>query len=128
MQTVAHTHGEFYKKGGANMTEEIVTRKNPFCVISKSANEHGWHDLQTNSAWSCNHYGEAFAVVPDDMVEAIMETCGYCDIELNEDGTEVVSFTPTEIPVIEAPESEPTEAERLRADLDYLAIMTGVAL
>lgn len=90
---------------------EVVTRKNEFCVISKEGNEYGWHDLQTNSVWSSNPYGEDFAVVPDDMVEAIMETCGYCDLELNEDGTEVVSFTPIEIPVIETPEPEPTEEE-----------------
>ena len=108
--------------------EEIVTRKNDFCVISKEVNINGWRDLQKNSAWSENPDTEYFVVVPDEMVEAIWETCGYCDIVLNEDGTEVVSFKATEIPVIETPEPEPTEAERLRADLDYLAIMTGVAL
>ena len=121
---------------GANMTEvkdmetteEIVTRKNDFCVISKEANENGWHDLQTNSAWSANPYGEDYAIVPDEMVEAIMETCGYCNIELNEDGTEVVSFEVTEIPTFPEPEREPTEEEKLRADIDYLAIMTGVQL
>lgn len=109
-------------------TEEIVTRKNDFCVISKEDNENGWRDLQTNSAWSANPYGDDYAVVPDEMVEAIWETCGYCDIELNEDGTEVVSFTAKEIPVFPEPEREPTEEEKLRADIDYLAIMTGVQL
>lgn len=89
------------------MQEESVTRVNDFCVISKEDNENGWHDLQTNGAWSSNPYGEAFAVVPDDMVEAIMETCGYCDLELNEDGTGVVAFTAREIPTIES-EEEPT--------------------
>lgn len=108
--------------------KEIVTRKNPYCVISKEANENGWHDLQKNSAWSCNPYGDTFAVVPDDMVEVIWETCGYCDIVLNDDGTEVVSFTVREIPVLPEPEYEPTAEERLRADIDYLAIMTGVQL
>ena len=87
------------------MTENI--RKNDFCVICKTPNENGWYDIQTNSAWSANPYGEDFAVVPDDMVEAILETCGYCDLELNEDGTEVVAFTAREIPTIE-PEEEPT--------------------
>lgn len=94
---------------------EVVTRKNDFCVISKEANENGWHDLQTHGAWSSNPYGEAFAVVPDDMVEAILETCGYCDLELNEDGTEVVAFTPLEIPYTPEPEPEPTTDDILNA-------------
>lgn len=93
-----------------NETMEI-TRKNPFCVISKTANENGWRDLQTNSAWSSNPYGDDFAVVPDELVEGVMETFGYCDIILNDEGTEVVSFTATEIPVIEAPAPEPTVEE-----------------
>lgn len=107
---------------------EVIERKNPLCVISKTSNENGWHDLQKNSAWSANPDRDKFVVVPDEMVEAIWETCGYCNIELNEDGTEVVSFTATEIPVLPEPEREPTAEEQLRADIDYLAIMTGVAL
>ena len=93
------------------LTEEMKIRKNPFCVISKETfGEYAVHDIQTNNAWSTNPYGEAYAVVPDEMVEAIMETCGFCDLELNEDGTEVVSFTAREIPDIPEPETpdEPT--------------------
>lgn len=93
--------------------EEIVKRKNPFCVISKDADEHGWRDLQTNEAWSENPYGDKFAVVPDDMVDEIAVTCGYCDIELSEDGNEIVSFTPREIPYAPDPEVEPTTDEVL---------------
>lgn len=101
---------------GETMPEiEVVERKNYFCVISKEGNENGWHDLQTNGAWCDNPYGEAYAVVPDEMVGAILETCGYCDIELNEDGTEVVSFTATEIPTFEEPEPEPTTDDILNA-------------
>ena len=119
------------------MSEEILTnetvdatpiRKNNFCVIAKIADENGWRSLQTNSAWVENPYGEGFAVVPDDMVSAIMETMGFCDIVLNEDGTEVVEFTATEIPDFPEPEYEPTAVEQLRADIEYLAIMTGVEL
>lgn len=109
-------------------TEEIVERKNPFCVISKTANENGWHDIQTNSAWSANPYGEDFAIVPDDMVEAIMETYGYCDIELNEDGTEVVSFVKTDIPVLPEPEPEATQLDIIEAQVTYTAMMTDTLL
>ena len=108
--------------------EEVVERKNNFCVVAKEADENGWRSIQTNSAWVENPYGEGFAVVPDDMVSAIMETMGFCDIVLNEDGTEVVEFTATEIPDFPEPEYEPTAVEQLRADIEYLAIMTGVEL
>lgn len=96
-------------------------RKNPFCVISKEVylvtdindKEHKFHMIETNSSWGSNPYGEEYAVVPDDMVTEIMETHGFCDIVLNEDGTEVVSFTAREIPEIPVPEPEPTQEERI---------------
>ena len=89
---------------------EIKVRKNSFCVISKiTYGGNAVHDIQTSSAWNKNPYGEDYAVVPDDMVPEILETCGYCDLELNEDGTEVASFRAREIP--EIPEEEPEEPE-----------------
>jgi hypothetical protein len=95
--------------------EELPQRVNPFCVISKAIyGEYAVRDIQTNSAWSENPY-EDYAVVPDDMVLDIMETKGFCDIVLNEDGTEVVSFTALEIPVIPVEEAEPTTEEIVNA-------------
>lgn len=91
--------------------EVIVERKNSLTVVSKSTfGEYNIHDIQSNSSWSENPY-EDYAVVPDDMVEAIMATRGFCDIELNKDGTEVVSFVALEIPEIPEPKPEPTEDE-----------------
>ena len=93
---------------------EIPQRVNPFCVISKDTfGEYAVRDIQTNSAWSENPYGEDYAVVPDDMVTAIMETKGFCDIELNEDGTEVVEFTAREIPYIPQEEPQPSDIDIL---------------
>ena len=98
--------------------EEIKVRKNPFCVISKETfGEYAVHDIQTNSSWNTNPY-ENYAVVPDEMVESIMETRGFCDIELNEEGTEVVTFTAREIPEIPEPEPESTEEESVWDELD----------
>ena len=101
---------------------EIPQRVNPFCVISKSVVEvedingkkHDLHMIETNSSWGENPYP-----VPDDMVTAILETRGFCDIELNEDGTEVVGFTPREIPEIEPPKesAEPTVNDIINAML-----------
>jgi len=106
---------------------EIPQRVNHFCVISKSVIEvedingkkHDLHMIETNSSWSENPYGEDYAVVPDEMVPGILETLGFCDIELSEDGTEVVSFTAREIPEIptEAVTSEPTADEVINAML-----------
>ena len=99
---------------------EIPQRVNPFCVISKATfGEYAVRDIQTNSAWSENPYGEDYAVVPDDMVTAIMETRGFCDIVLNEDGTEVVEFTAREIPEIpsEDVKTEPTADDIINAML-----------
>lgn len=93
---------------------EIPQRVNPFCVISKDTfGEYAVRDIQTNSAWGANPYGDAYAVVPDDMVQAILETGGYCDIELTEDGKEVVNFTAREIPEIPEQPHEPTAEERI---------------
>ena len=93
---------------------EIPQRENPFCVISKNTfGDYAVHDIQTNASWGANPYGEEYAVVPDDMVLAIMETKGFCDITLNEDGTEVVEFTAREIPEIPEPPHEPTAEERI---------------
>ena len=98
------------------MTEQ--TRKNHFCVISKGAlDNHGSHDIQTNSGWLENPYGETYAVVPDDMVQGIMATKGYCDITLNDDGTEVVSFVAREIPEIKPTKPEPTAEDDIDAML-----------
>ncbi len=105
------------------------TRQNPLCVISIATfGEYEVHSIQTNSGWSENPYDEGYAIVPDDMVQVIMATQGFCDIVLNDDNTEVVSFTAREIPVIEEPETPVSETEQLRADIDYIAVMTGVEL
>lgn len=106
-----------------------TARKNPFCVISKAAfGQYGVHDIQTNSGWTANPYGEDYAVVPDDMVAGILATGGFCALEFSEDGRSVTGFTALEAPEIPEVEAVPTAVEQLRADVDYIAIMTGVEL
>lgn len=94
----------------------MIERKKHFCVISKAVfGEYQSRDIQTNSVWRENPYGDDYAVVPDEMVEDILKTKGFCDIELNNDGTEVVSFTSREIPEMVIPQIQPTTEERLAA-------------
>ncbi len=102
---------------------ELPQRVNPFCVISKAVfGQYNVRDIQTNSAWGSNPYGDKFAVVPDDMVTDILETRGFCDIELNEEGTEIVGFTAREIPEIPEAPHEPTAEERI-AELESQNMM-----
>ena len=87
---------------------------NPLCVISKTPyGTHNVYNIQTNSAWTENPYGDKYAVVPDDMVEAVIATNGFLEPVFNEEGTELVSFTPLEKPVIpdEPVVDEPTTDE-----------------
>lgn len=109
------------------LVEEISERKNAFCVISKSKfGDLAIRDIQTNSAWTCNPYGEDYAVVPDNMVQDILKTNGFCDIELNEDGTEIISFEMREIPETPVPERKPTTEERLTALENAMLEQIGV--
>ena len=62
------------------------------------------------------------------MVEAIWETCGYCTIELNEDGTEVVRFEKIPIPPIPEPEETPSQLDIIEAQVTYTAMVTGTLL
>lgn len=101
---------------------EIPQRVNDFCIISKFTWENGGRDIQTNNGWGENPYGEDYAIVPDEMVPAILETRGFCDIVLNEDGTEVVSFTAREIPEIPKEEAPLTDIDilyEIEADQEF---------
>ncbi len=89
------------------MTEKL------FCIISKETQGiYAVHDIQLNSSWMHNPKPDTYAIVPDNMVTEILATKGFCDIVLNEDGTEVVSFTFLEIPEIPEPTPEPTLEEK----------------
>lgn len=114
---------------------EIPQRVNPLCVISKytvkvediNGKKHDLHMIETNSSWGSNPYGEDYAVVPDEMVQAIQETNGFCDIVLSEDGTEVVEFTAREISEFPQEEPGPTQEERI-AELEENLTITELTM
>lgn len=62
--------------------------------------------------------------VPIRLESRVREYHPYYELVI-EDGV-LVDVTPTERPL--EPESEPTEMEKIRADIDFLAVMTGVEL
>lgn len=108
------TQTETENSNGSEIVE-LPQRVNPFCIISKFTWENGGRDIQTNSGWNENPYGKDYAIVPDEMVPGIKETQGFCDIVLNEDGTEVVEFTAREIPEFPEQEPEPTTDDIINA-------------
>lgn len=69
-------------------------------VISKSTfGSYNVRDIQCNANWDCCPYSE-YALIPDNLVDGILETKGYCDITLNSDGTAVASYTARAIPSV----------------------------
>ena len=105
------------------------TNTEVFGVISKDTfGLFGARDIQTNSSWSVNPYGDNYAVIPSNLIEDIVATRGFCDIELNEDGTEVISFVPKEIPKEISVNRQPTILERLvaleTAMLEQIGVVT----
>lgn len=69
-------------------------------VISKSTfGDYGVRDIQCNANWTSCPYSN-YARIPDNLVEGILATKGYCNITLNSDGTEVKSFTAKTIPSV----------------------------
>ena len=66
-----------------------------------------------------------WAVIPEDV--PIPETFPFVDLTV--EGNTVVTMTAGVVPAPEPePEPEPTEMEQLRADIDFVAAMTGVSL
>lgn len=73
--------------------------------------------------------GEAKFVVPDgsELANKIIANYPYYEFVTNENG-ELIDIEPTERPEPVIVEPEPTEIEKLRADVDYISIMTGIDL
>jgi hypothetical protein len=89
-------------------------------IIEINALDNGAHNNQT-------YHGivpDGWAIIPDDMV--IPDTFPFVNIGV-EDGV-VVSMTAGVMPEVEHSPAEPTELEQLRADVDYIAMETGVEL
>lgn len=95
-------------------------------IIEIEARADGGHGLQSQShRTEC--WLEGWIAVPPQLEKVAWDCCGYCELDIR-NGV-LVGLTPGQVPEPgSAPEAEPTELERLRADLDYLAIMTGVEL
>lgn len=94
-------------------------------IIEISAREDGGHGLQSQSGRS-SCWLDGWIEVPTNLESQVWATVGYCDLQI-EDG-KLVGITPTDRPELEPVIPTPTELEQLIADVDYLAIMSGVEL
>ena len=69
-------------------------------VISKATfGDYEVRDIQCNANWCSCPYSD-YALIPENMVEGILATKGYCDIVLTDDGSTVASFVAREIPSV----------------------------
>ena len=112
-------------------------------IVDLKANPNGSHN--DHRADHITAVPDGWAMIPDGF--AVPSTFPFVGIEAEdvtfyrevevEDGNieerpytvhTVTAMTESEVPVVEEAEVEPTEMEQLRADVDYLAIMTGVEL
>lgn len=93
-------------------------------MIELAAREDGGHALQSQSHRT-EGWLEGWVTVPPALEVAVWECGGYCALELDDAGA-LVGITPTERPPRK--EDTPTETERLRADVDYLAALAGIDL
>jgi len=63
-------------------------------VISKDVyGEYRIRDIQVNGSWKVNPYPTTHVIIPEHFIDDILKTNGFCDIKLNEEETEIISFT-----------------------------------
>lgn len=93
-------------------------------IIEIKALKNGAH---RNQSGNFSNIPEGWAVIPDDMN---LENFPFGEVTAKEiDGVMTVTkWVAGIIPKVEEPEKPITEAERLRADIDFIAAMTGVKL
>lgn len=97
-------------------------------IIKIEPNELGGHENNTIYAGDIQ-VPEGWAIVPEGM--EIPESYPFVHIEVDETQTPpvVAGMTPGTVPPpAPEPEPEPSETEILRADVDYLSMMTGIDL
>lgn len=93
-------------------------------IIEIKALKNGAHRNQT---WNDKTIPEGFALVPDDM-EMPNFPFGEVNTEKIDGVVTVTKWIAGVIPESEDVESPPTEIEKLRADIEFIALMTGVEL
>ena len=95
-------------------------------IIKTEATETGLHLFQSQShRQEC--WLDGYIAVPKELEKEVMDCNGYCDLTIEDGVLKGITAKPDLIPTVEK-STKPTELEQLRADIDYISIMTGVEL
>lgn len=95
-------------------------------IIKIKAETDGQHLFQSQSHRTESWLG-GYIAVPSALENAVIECNGYCDLTIEHGVLKSITARSDLIPAEETT-TEPTEIEQLRADVDFIAIMTGVEL
>jgi hypothetical protein len=96
-------------------------------VISKSTfGSYNVRDIQCNANWDCCPYSD-YVLIPDNLVESILATKGYCDITLDSAGTAVASFTARTIPSVPKECCSAPYEVGIENEGKFLRVVNGVA-
>ena len=93
-------------------------------IVEILALPNGGHNNQT---WNGETIPAGYAVIPEDM-ETPNFPFGEITVEEIDGVMTVTKWVAGEIPEVEEAEQPISEVERLRADIDFIAVMTGVEL
>ncbi len=93
-------------------------------IIEILALSNGGHNNQT---WNGETIPEGYAVIPDDM-ETPNFPFGEVTVKEIDGVMTVTKWVEGEIPEAKEIEQPISEVDQLRADIDYIAVMTGVEL
>ncbi len=92
-------------------------------IIEIQDNGQRSHSVQSQShRTEC--WLEGWTAVPEHLVERVYACGGYCDLVMT--GDVLTDIVEGQRPP--KPPTEPSETEKLRSDMDYLSMMTGVEL
>ena len=95
-------------------------------IIKIKPESSGQHLFQSQShrpeCWIDGHIA-----VPEALETKVYDCMGYCDLIVEGNVLKDIEPRPELIPIEEA-DTTPTALEQLRADVDYISVMTGVEL
>ena len=93
-------------------------------IISKTANEAGIHSIESHN-WLTEpeQIPDGFIEVPAELEQVAMESSGWCELEIGENG-ELAGITPTEKPP--APEVKPSNIMTNEEITNILNALLGV--
>lgn len=94
-------------------------------IIEIQANANGQHRIESQSGRK-ECWLAGYIEVPAHLEAVVWESLGWCELTV-EDG-KLVGVTPAQRPEPEPVPQPISETEQLRADVDYIAAMTGVSL